>query len=189
MMEIGRDIELSERERSWLEQRVGADEELLLLVRPRTEPQPGQFAWERGMSCVWLFVCLGITISLMQGDARAGILMLPAWLVGIGTLCWPSIWRLRRKRTLYVITEHRVLLLEPVLVFFSRTRMYPLRADMVQEVGVLPGGYGHIVFAYAWDEMNGAREERVAKQVGFIDIPQVKRVQAVLEAAINKAGV
>ena len=54
MREIGRDIELSERERCWLAQRVGVDEELLLLVRPRMEPLPGQFAWERGMSCIWL---------------------------------------------------------------------------------------------------------------------------------------
>ena len=48
----------------------------------------------------------------------------------------------------------------------------------------MPGGYGNLVFDYVWDEWNGASEERVAKQVGFIDIPQVKRVQAVLESAI-----
>lgn len=185
MMETFQDIELTSRERAWLAQAVGVDEELRLLLHPRSEPQPGQFLWERVMGCVWLLICMGLTVGFMQDDARAGLLMLPAWAVGIGTLCWPRLWRLRRQRTLYAITARRVLLLEPVVVFFSRTRAFPLHADMVQEVGVLPGGYGNIVFSYAYSEMNGAREERVAKQVGFMDIPQVKRVQAVLETAIE----
>ncbi len=185
MMETLRDIELTARERAWLGQVVGIDEELHLLLRPRTESHPGQFTREWVMGCVWLLICLGLTMGFMQEDARAGILMLPAWAVGIGTLCWPYMWRVRRQRTLYVITARRVLILEPVVVFFSRTRSFPLREDMVQEVGVLPGGYGNIVFSYAWSEMNGSREERVARQVGFIDIPQVKKVQAVLESAIE----
>ena len=183
------DIELTEQERAWLAQAVAPDEVVRLLLRPRTEPQPGQFTWERIFGGVWLMLCLGLTIHLVgSGDPRAGLLSLPAWLSGIGTLCWPRLWRLLRQRTLYVLTARRVVLREPVAVFFSRTRVFPLHADMVQEVGVLPGGYGNIVLGYAWDERNGAREERVARQVGLIDIPRVKYVQSVLEQAIEEAG-
>lgn len=181
------DIELTERERGWLAQAVAPDEVVHLLLRPRTEPQPGQFTWERIFGSVWLLLCLGMTVGLMEGpDPRAGLLSLPVWLAGIGTLCWPRLWRLLRQRTLYVLTARRVVLREPVAVFFSRTRVFKLHAEMIQEVGVLPGGYGNIVLGYAWDERNGAREERVARQVGLMDIPRVKYVQSVLELAIEE---
>ena len=174
------------REREWLCGILGVDEELRLLVRPRAAAEPGQFTWERVMGAIWLVICLGFTVGLMEEDARAGLLMLPAWLVGLGTLCWPWLWRLKRQRTLYAITTSRVLSREPRLLFGIRTRSFPLCENMIQEVGVLPGGYGNIVLGYDWAEYNGAREERVAKQLGLIDIPQVKRVQAVLEEAINQ---
>lgn len=172
------------REREWLCGILGVDEELRLLVRPRAAAEPGQFTWERVMGGIWLVICLGFTVGLMEDDARAGLLLLPAWLVGILMLCRPLLRRWFRRRTLYVITDRRVLLREPGRFSVSRTAAYPLHAGMVLEVGVKPGGYGNLVFDYARDEMNGAREERVAKQVGFIDVPQVKRVQAVLESAI-----
>ncbi|MDO5471461.1 MAG: hypothetical protein Q4F38_09200 [Akkermansia sp.] len=183
MQNIG-DTELTASERAWLEQVLGADELLHLVVKPRAEAESGEGLPERMMGGVWLFICLGVTVGVMEDDARAGLLLLPAWLVGILMLCRPLLRRWFRRRTLYVITDHRVLLREPGRFSVSRTAAYPLHAGMVLEVGVKPGGYGNLVFDYARDEMNGAREERVAKQVGFIDVPQVKRVQAVLESAI-----
>ncbi len=178
--------DVNAREREWLDSTLGVDEELRLLVRPRSEAEPGQFTWERVMGGIWLVVCLGITLGLMEDDARAGLLMLPAWLVGLGTLCRPCLWRFKRQRMLYAITARRVLCRQPRLLCFHRTYSFPLCENMIQEVGVLPGGYGNIVLGYDWAEYNGAREERVAKQLGLIDIPQVKRVQAVLEEAINQ---
>lgn len=176
--------ELRPDERTWLNQALAAGEELRLLVRPRSEPELVAFNIEHVLSGIFLLVCLGITVSMAMENPLSCVLMLPAWLVGTAGVCWPWLWSWRRRRTLYVLTSRRVLLREVSRTFRVRCHSYPLQAGMVQEVGVLPGGYGHIVFDYAWDEMNGAREERVTRQVGFVDIPQVKRVQALLERAI-----
>lgn len=176
--------ELRSDERMWLDQELSAGEELRLLVRPRSEAERVAFNVEHVLSGIFLLVCLGVTWGIAEDNPQACVLMLPAWLAGIAGVCRPWLWSWRRKRTLYVLTSRRVLLREVSRTFRVRCHSYPLQAGMVQEVGVLPGGYGHIVFDYAWDELNGAREERVARQVGFVDIPQVKRVQALLERAI-----
>ncbi|MDO5473307.1 MAG: hypothetical protein Q4F35_08220 [Akkermansia sp.] len=182
------DVSIGARERERLEQTLGADEELRLLLRPRPEPDPNDGVTERRLerviSWIFLLMCLGITVKMAQVNPLSCILMLPAWAAGALGLCLPRLRRRRRLNTLYVITDRRVLMWEPNRCMITRFRSYPLRGGMVQEVGCKPGGYGNLVFAYAWDEMNGAREERVARQLGFIDIPQVKYVQAVLEKAI-----
>ena len=74
--------------------------------------------------------------------------------------------------------------LEQELGADEQLRSFPLQSGMVQEVACKPGGYGNLVFAYTRDERNGAREERVARQVGFIDIPQVRHVQTILRETI-----
>lgn len=178
------DIELSAGERRRLDDTLGADERLLLAVKPRPDVEDERSAVERIVSVVFLVICLGVTIGLAEENPMACILMLPAWISGLLGFFLPNIRRKRRRLTLYAITDRRVLLWEPNRCMVLRLRSIPLRADMIQEVACLPAGYGNLVFDYSWDEWNGAREERVAKQVGFIDIPQVKRVQTVLESAI-----
>lgn len=183
------DITLSEKEREWLAQQLGADEEVRLMLRPRTELEPGAFTFERVVGCVWLLICLGATVGMMENDARGGLLMLPWWLIGFFAVFRLQLTEWDRRRTLYVISARRVLVREPKWLLFYRTRAYALREGMIQEVGVLPDGYGNIVFDYGRDEYNdGAREERVAKQFGLIDIPQVKYVQAVLEETVKREG-
>ena len=182
------DITLSESEREWLAQQLGADEEVRLMLRPRTEAEPGDFTFERVVGSLWLLICLGVTVGMMENDARGGLLMLPLYLVGFYTLLSSQIWEWARRRTLYVISACRVLVREPKWLLFYRTRAYALREGMIQEVGVLPDGYGNIVFDYGREELNGAREERVAKLLGLIDIPRVKYVQAVLEEIVKREG-
>ncbi len=182
------DIALSESEREWLAQQLGADEEVRLMLRPRTEAEPGDFTFERVVGSLWLLICLGVTVGMMENDARGGLLMLPLYLVGFYTLLSSQIWEWTRRRTLYVISARRVLVREPKWLLFYRTRAYALREGMIQEVGVLPDGYGNIVFDYGRDELNGAREERVAKLLGLIDIPRVKYVQTVLEEIVKREG-
>ena len=183
------DITLSESEREWLAQQLGADEVVRLMLRPRTEAEPGDFTFERMVGCVWLLICLGATVGMMENDARGGLLMLPLYLVGFYTLLSSQIWEWVRRRTLYVISARRVLVREPKWLLSYRTRAYELREGMIQEVGVLPDGYGNIVFDYGRDEYNdGAREERVAKLLGLIDIPRVKYVQTVLEEIVKREG-
>ena len=176
--------ELSAGERRRLEDTLGVDERMLLAVKPRADVEDERSTVERIISVVFLVICLGLTIGMAEAYSMACILTLPAWISGLLGFFLPNIRRKRRRLTLYAITDRRVLLWEPNRCMMSRLRSIPLRADMIQEVACMPGGYGNLVFDYVWDEWNGAREERVAKQVGFIDIPQVKRVQAVLESAI-----
>jgi hypothetical protein len=176
--------ELSAGERRRLDDTLGADERLLLAVKPRADVEDERSTVERIISVVFLVICLGLTIGMAEAYSMACILTLPAWISGLLGFFLPNIRRKRRRLTLYAITDRRVLLWEPNRCMMSRLRSIPLRADMIQEVACMPGGYGNLVFDYVWDEWNGASEERVAKQVGFIDIPQVKRVQSVLESAI-----
>lgn len=178
------DIELSAGERQRLEDTLGADERLLLAVKPRSDVEDERSTVERIVGTFFLVICLGVTIGLAEENPMACILILPAWISGLLGFFLPNIRRKRRRLTLYAITDRRVLIWEPNRCLVLRLHSIPLRADMIQEVACLPAGYGNLVFAYARDEWNGAREERVAKQVGFIDIPQVKRVQTVLESAI-----
>jgi hypothetical protein len=176
--------ELSAGERRRLDDTLGADERLLMAVKPRADVEDERSTVERIISVVFLVICLGLTIGMAEAYSMACILTLPAWISGLLGFFLPNIRRKRRRLTLYAITDRRVLLWEPNRCMMSRLRSIPLRADMIQEVACMPGGYGNLVFDYARDEWNGASEERVAKQVGFIDIPQVKRVQSVLESAI-----
>jgi hypothetical protein len=176
--------ELSAGERRRLDDTLGADERLLLAVKPRADVEDERSTVERIISVVFLVICLGLTIGMAEAYSMACILTLPAWISGLLGFFLPNIRRKRRRLTLYAITDRRVLLWEPNRCIMLRLRSIPLRADMIQEVACMPGGYGNLVFDYVWDEWNGASEERVAKQVGFIDIPQVKRVQSVLESAI-----
>ena len=176
--------ELSAGERRRLEDTLGVDERLLLAVKPRADVEDERSTVERIISVVFLVICLGLTIGMAEAYSMACILTLPAWISGLLGFFLPNIRRKRRRLTLYAITDRRVLLWDPNRCMMLRLRSIPLRADMIQEVACMPAGYGNLVFDYVWDEWNGAREERVAKQVGFIDIPQVKRVQSVLESAI-----
>ena len=176
--------ELSAGERRRLEDTLGVDERMLLAVKPRADVEDERSTVERIISVVFLVICLGLTIGMAEAYSMACILTLPAWISGLLGFFLPNIRRKRRRLTLYAITDRRVLLWEPNRCMMLRLRSIPLRADMIQEVACMPGGYGNLVFDYVWDEWNGASEERVAKQVGFIDIPQVKRVQSVLESAI-----
>ena len=178
------DVCLSESERHRLEQELGADEQLRLLLRPRPEPEEEVNMPERWISIIFLLVCLVVTIGMAEENPLSCVLMLPAWLAGLFAFRLPWLRRRCRLRTLYVITDRRVLLWEPKFYLMVRLRSFPLQSGMVQEVACKPGGYGNLVFAYTRDERNGAREERVARQVGFIDIPQVRHVQTILRETI-----
>lgn len=96
-------------------------------------------------------------------------------------LCAPWLYRWYRERTLYLLTNRRVVMLEPGLLFMSRHSSYPLHTGLVKEVVPGANGSGDIVFAYEprWRfSHNQIRREIVP--VGFMAVPQVERVEQMI---------
>lgn len=96
-------------------------------------------------------------------------------------LCAPWLYRWYRERTLYLLTNRRVVMMEPGLLFMSRHSSYPLHTGLVKEVVPGADGSGDIVFAYEprWRfSHNQIRREIVP--VGFMAVPQVERVEQMI---------
>ena len=158
---------------------------VLLMAKPRAEMDVVD-AWFRRISgCV----LLGIMVQMLWQAQWAGWLLLPAalpaCLLGGYLLVSPELHRRSRERTVYLLTDRRVLVLESKVPFGERTVAYPLRPDPVREVRRSSDGYGDIVFAYEHRWQLGRRIHRGPSPVGFIDVPEVDRVAQMIARQVE----
>ena len=162
---------LTQRERSIIDRTLGMSEQLLLVTRP-----------DSSILKVELCIHFGIaTLILITSEAE------PFLLPFILLLCFlPWFRKCNKRRTLYLVTDRRCIILTPRLLLGMKCKSYPLEPNRIKEYEVFSGGIGNIVFDYN----DGVREtsphddDRIPE--GFLDLPQCKRVVTLIRKQIKK---
>ena len=174
---------LSARELSHARQVLRDDEPVVLVLRPLEAPA-GRLRW-----MTLAFLCLiALVLVLLQLVGEHPL----SFLAGV-LLCMPGCcilanrWRKLycRRRTFYMLTRQRALVMEGTLRGY-RPCTYLLHGDMVEAVAVRGDGSGNIVFGERKGWYINRRVIDEVQQLGFMDIPQVKYVQQVLEQTIRE---
>lgn len=182
------DTDLDVRDREWVESVLQADEELLLVCKPQVRLWRWEYTGMTLFSIVWLGCVATISIfalckSIDQLSEKPGILLLllffvPFWVLGIGLLCTP--WRMRAldRRTVYLLTSKRAVVLRPSDFRFRPTQKdYPLEHGMIKEVQEQGDGSGSLVFDY---EVQHTKSGDNFLPVGFLHVPQLQQVKDIL---------
>ncbi|MDO5465174.1 MAG: hypothetical protein Q4F40_09580 [Akkermansia sp.] len=186
------DLDVSDRE--WVESVLQADEELLLLCKPQVRLWRWEYTPITLFSILWLGGVATISIfalckSIDQLSEEPGILLLllffvPFWVLGIGMLSTP--WRMRAldRRTVYLLTNRRAVVLRPSDFRFLPTQKdYPLEHGMIKEVQEKGDGSGSLVFGYEVQQTKGGENYL---PVGFLHVPQLQRVKDILLSALQE---
>ena len=144
-------------------------EQVVLVVKPLVTLPPLTRYLLMGMGLLLALWLLNDWESVEEGWLLVAVVPL--------LLCAPWLYRRYRERTLYLLTNRRVVMLEPGLLFMSRTSSYPLHSGLVKEVVPGADGSGDIVFAYEprWRYSHNQFRREVVP-VGFMGVPQVERV-------------
>lgn len=132
------------------------------------------------------FMCVATGVALFNPPAEWGDLIL-MWVVlgvlgvaGIGLMVAWGWHYYAARHAVYVLTNQRVLIQQPV--FCSRTprvRRFPVDASLVRSVRSRMDGSGDIVFGWDKDE-----DSPKITPYGFMDVPDVRRVETALEARV-----
>ena len=162
---------LTQRERRIIDRTLGLNEQLLLVTRP-----------DPSILKVELCIHFGIAaLILMTSEAE------PFLLPFIILLCIiPWFRKYYKRRTLYLVSDLRCIILTPRLLLGMKCKSYPLETNRIKEYEVFSGGIGNIVFDYN-DGVRGATshdDDRIPE--GFLDLPQCKRVVTLIRKQIKK---
>ena len=86
------------------------------------------------------------------------------------------------RRAVYVLTNQRALIQTPVFLRRTpRVRKFPVDSSLVRSVRTRKDGSGDIVFGWDKDE-----DSPKVTPYGFMDVPDVRRVEAALDARIAR---
>lgn len=178
---------LSAREAARCSAALLPGERVLLLTRPRVQLSLVEVL-SRLVPGVALVAGLGYMLWQLPGFWwLVAVIQLPFWLLAGFLLVSPRRLRRRRARTLYLLTDRRVVVLEPDLLGRERVVAYPLCPDPVREILRHDDGYGDIVFTYEQRWQIGVRIHRGPMPVGFIDVPDVDTVAALVAEQVAAA--
>ncbi len=165
---------LTQRERRIIDRTLGMDEQLLLVTRP-----------DPSILKVELYIHFGIAaLILMTSKAEPIILsfILPVTLL-ICVSPWLRKWN--RRRTLYLVTDRRCIILSPRLLPGMKCESYALEPRLIKEHEIFNGGIGNIIFDY--DGVSGPDPDGDDRTpLGFLDLPQCKRVVTLIRKQIKK---
>lgn len=160
---------------------LAENEEAVLVVHPRISLSSGRtflLLLPCGFALLWVLWAVMVLGSDFWIPLLLGLpFLLIGSIFGMSLLCH----RLQMARTLYVLTNKRVVILEPLGLYGNRCVSFPLRPSPVLKVVKRQGGYGDIIFAWERRWQLGARVYSLASPVGFMDVPQVARVLQMLE--------
>ena len=162
---------LTRRERCVIDRTLGMDEQLLLVTRP----DPTILKAER-------LIHFGIAAFILI--ATEGTLFALPFVILLCVLPWFR--KCYKRRTLYLVTDRRCIILTPRLLPGMKCKSYPLEPNRIKEYEVFSGGIGNIVFDYN-DGVRGATshdDDRIPE--GFLDLPQCKRVVTLIRKQIKK---
>lgn len=193
------DTDLSREDREWVERRLAPDEEVLLVCKPATSLWKPGYAYRMFFATLWngfLFGILGTLIvthtTLEKLVEKPGILlllvfMLPFYLIGIAFIISPWWERENDRRTVYVFTSRRAMVLRPS-TFRRRPicRSFPLEHDLIKEVRRYRKGRGDIVMRYY--EHHGRHGTQLLP-LGFLFVEKVDEVEASIRPHLPAAPV
>ena len=162
---------LTWRERRVIDRTLGMDEQLVLVTRPDPTPLKAELLIHFGMAALVFIV------------SEAELFVLPFVIL----LCViPWFRKYFKRRTLYLVSDRRCIILTPRLLPGMKCKSYPLEPNRIKEYEVFSGGIGNIVFDYN-DGVRGATshdDDRIPE--GFLDLPQCKRVVTLIRKQIKK---
>ena len=179
------DWNLSPKENARIQTVLLDDERVVLVTRPRPQMDIVE-AVGRVFSGVMLLVMLAYVLCQMQQiwwlvlAFVSPLILFAAWLISS-----PARYRRQKERTLYLLTDKRVLMLEPKGIFGERVVAYPLQPNPVKAVQHGDDGYGDIIFAYEqhWEIFPKMRHRTTP--VGFIEVPEVVQVEQLIAAQVE----
>lgn len=155
---------LTRRERRVIDRTLGMDEQLLLVTRPDPTILKAELLIHFGMAALVFIV------------SEAELFVLPF----VVLLCVIPWFRKRyKRRTLYLVTDRRCIILTPRLLPGMKCKSYPLEPNRIKEYEIFSGGIGNIAFDYVYTE-----DDR--HPLGFLDLPQCKRVLTLIRKQIKK---
>ena len=162
---------LTRRERRIIDRTLGVDEQLVLVTRP-----------DPTILKVELYIHFGIAAFILISSEGE-----PFLLPFIILLCLlPRFRKYLKRRTLYLVSNRRCIILTPRLLPGMKCKSYPLEPNRIKEYEVFSGGIGNIVFDYN-DGVRGATshdDDRIPE--GFLDLPQCNRVVTLIRKQIKK---
>lgn len=166
------------------------NEEVVLVAKPHFGKRDWFESYMEALPGVLILIFLGYMLNTILTIAGFFLLfmlpfMLPFLVVAGITLTAP--WRLQRRKrhTLYLLTNQRVLVIEPVRLFGMRQLAYPLQPNPVRKTTYESDGRGDIIFGYEmrWN-FRGRSICKTAEPVGFISVPQAKRIADMIAAQV-----
>ena len=178
------DWNLSPKDNARVQSVLRDDERVVLVTRPRPQMDIVEAAG-RVFSGVMLLVMLVYALCQMaQVWWLVLALVSPLILFALWLISAPFRYRRQKERTLYLLTDKRVLMLEPKGIFGERVVAYPLLPNPVKSVLHGDDGYGDIIFAYEqhWEFFPKMRHRTTP--VGFIEVPEVGQVQQLIAAQV-----
>ena len=164
---------LTRRERRVIDRTLGMDEQLVLVTRPDL----AILKTER-----LIFFGIAAFILIVTG----GKLFALPFIIFLCLMPWFR--KCYKRRTLYLLTDRRCIILTPRLLPGRNSKSYPLEPKCIKEYEIFSGGIGNIVFDYEYDpspDSDSAPEDN-RTPLGFIDMPQCKRVVTLIRKQIKK---
>ena len=181
------DTELALCDREWVERVLQPGEEVLMVCKPQARLWRSEYSDGALFAIVWIAAVCGFSIVLVPHvlaeafEKPAGLLvllfMLPFWLVSAVFISLPWLNRAVARRTIYLLTNRRAVVLAPNYLMRPTQTDYPLVPDMIQDVRVRPDGSGDVVLGY--EECN-TRHGTHLEPKGFMRVPQVQQVSAIV---------
>ena len=155
---------LTRRERRIVDRTLGMDEQLLLVTRP-----------DSTILKIERYIFFGIAAFILI-ETEGELLALPLVIL----LCViPWFRKCYKRRTLYLVTDRRCIILTPRLLPGMKCKSYPLEPNRIKEYEIFSGGIGNIAFDYVYTEDS-------RHPLGFLDLPQCKRVVTLIRKQIKK---
>ena len=164
---------LTRRERRVIDRTLGIDEQLVLVTRPDPTILKAELLIHFGMAAFALIVS--------EGE----LFVLPFVIL----LCViPWFRKCYKRRTLYLVTDRRCIILTPGLLPGMNSKSYPLEPKCIKEYEIFSGGIGNIVFDYRYDTRHNCASDPEDDRIplGFLDLPQCKRVVTLIRKQIKK---
>ena len=165
---------LTRRERRVIDQTLGMDEQLVLVTRPEPTILKAERLIHFGIAAFILIV------------SEAELFALP-FVILLCVLPWFR--KCYKRRTLYLVTDRRCIILTPRLLPGMNSKSYPLEPNHIKEYEIFSGGIGNIVFDYDdnaphYNGDSAPEDDRLP--LGFLDLPQCKRVVTLIRKQIKK---
>lgn len=181
------DTDLNKRDREWVERVLQPGEELLVVCKPQARLWRSEYTSGAPFAVVWIGMVALFTWGMgrhvleeVSENPKVLLLvlfMLPFWLVSLCFMMAP--WRNRTvaRRTLYLLTNRRAVVLKPTFLLTPNQVDYPMGPDMIRDIVVRADGSGDVVLGY---ETHCTKHGTHYEPMGFMRVPYVEQVAALL---------